>query len=368
MSWSPQQEAAIKAVRKWIASGSKQVFRLFGYAGTGKTTLAIHLANEARGRVMFATYTGKAALVMARKGCHGAKTLHSLIYKVDRDGPNPTFKINRDSDLKYASLLVVDEASMVDDKLAEDLLSFGVPLLLLGDPFQLPPVKGEGALTGGTPDVMLTEVHRQAADNPIIRLSMEVRDGNGLRFGHYGDSQVLPRDSVSPEDLKALQVGADQVLCGLNRTRMRLNDRIRKAKGLRGEGEAWHPTTSDRLVCLKNDREFSLLNGGLWTVDTVQHDDNVFHLGLSSDDVLGRKALVMVREEFFLGTEANMPWYERKQSKEFTFGQALTCHKSQGSQWDSVLVFDESSSFGENASRWLYTALTRAAHDVTILK
>ena len=58
---------------------------------------------------------------------------------------------------------------MVDEDLGRDLLSFGKPVLVLGDPAQLPPVKGGGFFTEAEPDVMLTEVHRQAADNPIIR-------------------------------------------------------------------------------------------------------------------------------------------------------------------------------------------------------
>ena len=69
---------------------------------------------------------------------------------------------------------------MVDEELGRDLLSFGKPVLVLGDPAQLPPVKGGGFFTEAEPDIMLTEVHRQAADNPIIRMSMVVREGGRL--------------------------------------------------------------------------------------------------------------------------------------------------------------------------------------------
>ena len=71
MLWSPEQDAALSAVSSWLKAGSPQVFRLFGYAGTGKTTLARHVAEGAGGEVVFAAFTGKAAHVMRGKGCPG---------------------------------------------------------------------------------------------------------------------------------------------------------------------------------------------------------------------------------------------------------------------------------------------------------
>ena len=84
--FTPHQDAALKAVAAWLKArpgsrGTPQVFRLFGYAGTGKTTLARHLAEGVDGRVVFGAFTGKAALVMRRKGCADASTIHSMIYR-----------------------------------------------------------------------------------------------------------------------------------------------------------------------------------------------------------------------------------------------------------------------------------------------
>ncbi|MEO8669294.1 MAG: AAA family ATPase, partial [Bauldia sp.] len=169
MLWSPKQDDALRAVSSWLKSGGTQVFRLFGYAGTGKTTLARHIAEDAGGDVCFAAFTGKAAHVMRRKGCTGAGTIHSLIYRMrgeDEDGP--TFVLNDDSAAGKAALIVIDECSMVDADIGRDLLSFGAPVLVLGDPAQLPPIAGGGFFTESEPDSMLTEVHRQAADDPII--------------------------------------------------------------------------------------------------------------------------------------------------------------------------------------------------------
>ena len=212
MQWSPQQEAALAAVARWLKAGEPQVFRLFGYAGTGKTTLAKHIAEGTDGGVVFAAYTGKAAHVMRTKGCVGASTIHSLIYRSRGEDENgPTFALNDDSEAGKAALIVIDECSMVDEEIGRDLLSFGKPVLVLGDPAQLPPVAGGGFFTAAEPDIMLTEVHRQAAENPIIRMSMTVRDGGALEEGAYGDSRVVGRQNIDHEDILA----ADQVLVGL---------------------------------------------------------------------------------------------------------------------------------------------------------
>src|ERR1700693_6632217 len=167
-AFSPQQDAALNGVAGWLKSkpgrpGTPQLFRLFGYAGTGKTTLARHLAEDVDGKVAFAAFTGKAALVMRRKGCEGASTIHSLIYRARESGEEtPSFELWDDAPASKAKLIVIDECSMVDAELGRDLMSFGVPVLVLGDPAQLPPIQGGGFFTDCEPDAMLTEVHRQA--------------------------------------------------------------------------------------------------------------------------------------------------------------------------------------------------------------
>ncbi len=177
-------------------AGAPQVFRLFGYAGTGKTTLARHIAEDVEGEVLFGAYTGKAALVLRSKGCgeRAHHPSHDLPRRKDMDSEEPSFVLNEDSPASKASLIVIDECSMVDEELGRDLLSFGKPVLVLGDPAQLPPVKGGGYFTEAEPDVMLTEVHRQAADNPIVRLSMMVREGGRLELGDHGAMRVIARD------------------------------------------------------------------------------------------------------------------------------------------------------------------------------
>src|SRR5262252_6916180 len=164
-AFTPHQDAALSAAANWFKSarGHASIFRLFGYAGTGKTTLAKHIAEGVDGKVLFAAFTGKAACVMRSKGCPGAATIHSLIYRARESGEaTPSFDLWHDAPASKAKLIVIDECSMVDAELARDLMSFGVPLLVLGDPAQLPPIQGGGFFTSAAPDAMLTEVHRQA--------------------------------------------------------------------------------------------------------------------------------------------------------------------------------------------------------------
>jgi exodeoxyribonuclease-5 len=365
--FSPQQDAALVAVARWLKArpgenGHPQVFRLFGYAGTGKTTIARHLAEAVDGKVAYAAFTGKAALVLRSKGCDGAGTIHSLIYRSRGESEEaPTFVLNPDGPASKAKLIVIDECSMVDEDLGRDLLSFGVPVLVLGDPAQLPPVKGGGFFTEAEPDAMLTEIHRQEADDPIVHLAMKVREGGRLAIGNHGLSRVISRDAVEREAV----LEADQVLVGLNKTRRAYNSRIRDLLGRTSP----MPVAGDKLVCLRNDRQKGLLNGGLWTVSELRSSKSkLITMRLMPEEDIGAKAVkVSVMPAFFEGGEEALPYELRRHSDEFDYGYALTVHKAQGSQWDNVYLFDESWAFREHRQRWLYTALTRAAKQVTVV-
>jgi exodeoxyribonuclease-5 len=257
---------------------------------------------------------------------------------------------------------VIDECSMVDQELGRDLLSFGKPILVLGDPAQLPPVRGGGFFTEAEPDVMLTEIHRQAQDNPIIRLAGAVRLGEELPYGNYGAAKVIRRQDIAAP----MVIDADQVLVGLNKTRRLYNQRIRTLKGL----SEILPVAGDKLVCLRNDRVKGLINGGLWRVEELKGvKKDYVRMSVRSEDEAGRAAAkVAVHKAFFEGLEGDLPYPIRKESDEFDYGYALTVHKAQGSQWDNVVLFDESFAFREHRARWLYTAVTRAARQLTVVR
>jgi exodeoxyribonuclease-5 len=365
--FTPRQDAALKSVAAWLKAGpgrggTPQTFRLFGYAGTGKTTLARHIAEEADGKVLFAAFTGKAALVMRSKGCERASTIHSLIYKPRESGEAvPSFDLWDDAPASKAALIVIDECSMVDPELGRDLMSFGVPLLVLGDPAQLPPIQGGGFFTDAEPDAMLTEVHRQACDNPIIRLSIDVREGRELEPGAYGETQIIRRDELDRQRV----VEADQVLVGRNTTRRAYNMRMRERCGFAGAP----PAAGDKLVCLRNNKRKGLFNGALWSVkETPSTRRDIIRMRIQPDDGFAGKGLkVSVRPECFTGGIESIEWPLRKRCDEFDYGYVLTVHKAQGSQWDDVVLFDESSLFAESRQRWLYTGITRAAQRLTVV-
>ncbi len=367
MKFSPNQSNAIDAVARWYRDRDNPIFRIFGYAGTGKTTLARHFAESVDGKVQYAAFTGKAAMVMRLNGCDGAGTIHSLIYKFEQDEETGATKFIRRPkfELQKIKLFIIDECSMVDEDLGRDLKSYGIPILVLGDPGQLPPVSGGGYFTNHDPDVMLEEIHRQAADNPIISAATDVREGRRLKHGDYGNLQIIPYCDVDASVVTA----ADQVLVGMNQTRQKYNDRLRQISG-RTERL---PEAGDRLVALKNDHQMGILNGGLWEVLEIKRParggvkDKCVKMVVKSVDFEGAAAItVRCREEFFLGRDKEVNWKELRGTQQFTYGYALTVHKSQGSQWKNVCLFDESGAFQERG-RHLYTGITRAAERLTIV-
>ncbi|MDI6027933.1 ATP-dependent RecD-like DNA helicase [Corticibacterium sp. UT-5YL-CI-8] len=375
MQFSPQQDDALRAVARWLKGGKPQVFRLFGYAGTGKTTLARYFAENVDGQVQFGAFTGKAAQVLRSKGATNARTIHSLIYRprgeeavenetTGKTSMSPTFAINRQSPIARAKLVVIDECSMVDEALGRDLLSFGTPILVLGDPAQLPPISGGGFFTEHDPDFLLTEIHRQARDNPILRLALDVREGREFMRGDYGTAQVIGKEDVNQD----LVLAADQVLVGTNRTRKRYNARLRELKGF----SATYPQAGDKLVCLRNDPAKGLLNGSLWKVmtssrETVKPGINLL-VSPEEDDPERGVAKIKLLKAAFEEPDSEIPWQTKKRYDDFDYGYALTVHKAQGSQWDNVVLFDESYAFKETRQRWLYTAITRAAKQLTVVR
>lgn len=393
--WNAQQQKAFKEIFKWLKSDSRTrnpIYRLFGYAGTGKTSMAKKVAvfaeNELKGYVMFAAYTGKAASVLRSKGCANSSTIHSLIYrpKIDRiTGTIIGQEINRESPLREARLLIIDEASMVTSEMAMDLLSFGVPILVLGDPGQLPPPKGEGYFNTQTPDFMLTDIERQAEDNPIIWLATRARKGKRIKPGRYGESRVLS-SNVDVSDTSVLR---GQIICGTNRTRQAMNERYRKLKGY-FDKDSQFPSKGERLICLKNNHDNGLLNGTMWTctqpkiqpmkkpVDYrdlrkgyVQTNLDGLHFKVRSHDLFDSSGDPLIintvcSAHMFDRNLPEPPWQDVAHCDQFDFGYAMTAHKAQGSQFDDGLIIDESWIFREDADKHLYTMLTRFVERVTV--
>jgi len=416
MDWSPQQEVALAACSEWLRAGYKEdrpLYYIAGFAGVGKTTIAKELAESAGGFALFAAYTGKAAYVLRSKGCVDATTIHSLIYKpagesksdalrevemelekIKFDPPEdenqakriieqltkvrdnlllnerrkPMFSLNMDSALSDADVLIVDECSMVDDIMGNDLLSFRVPIIVLGDPMQLPPVGAGGFLTNRKPDQLLTEIHRHAKGSGILRLATDVRMTGGYSRlpGHYGDDCLVKHRSEF-QDLQKRVLDADQILVGKNATRHSHNARYRELT----DRTDVMPMPGDKVVCLRNDHKIGLLNGSLWRVHEAAHDadEMTASMTISSEEDGAKGLYVSAWTHHFLGREEELRLkkYNRRDYSEFDYGYALTVHKSQGSQWDDVVLFDESYAFRQDAQRWLYTGITRAAKSLSVV-
>lgn len=354
-----------------------------GYAGTGKSTLVpfiVEALNIPEEKVVFATLTGKAALVLRNKGCQNAMTLHKLLY-IPKKIPNSDEVefIPRESLEGSPELIVVDEASMVSKEIFDLLLTHKVHIIFLGDTFQLPAISASANILDH-PHVMLTEITRQALDSPIIRLSMDIRDGKSLYYGGPKEARIMPRTKVS----KPLLLGADIVLCGRNDTRRSLNDEIRKLKWEDQYDKG--PINGDRLICLHNywkitdvSNETPLLNGLIGNVYKITtKDTKALHPKLTGafvDDVGNVFAKNKFNIDYQLLTTGQptvnisnwKDFYKVQRPLEFDYGYTVTTHKFQGSQADKVLCFVEQMGDREQYYRWLYTSVTRAADKVVLV-
>lgn len=410
---TPDQKDAEELIKEWFFNLDTQIFVLCGYAGTGKTYLIDH-AVRALGltpgkSAVFVAPTGKAASVLLRSGTP-AGTVHSLIYTreedidVDENGEVISERFLRfvrkekiDSDIK---LIVVDETSMVSDEVLRDLLSFGVKCLFSGDPAQLPPVGGTNTLLS-MPCASLTRIVRQEEGNPIVRLASMARAGKILPFGNYGESvSVLPKNSLTPAARRRLLLEADQVIVGTNRTRENLNREVRAYLGI--SASAVLPVEGEKLICTLNNwskkiderGEFHLVNGiigvcrnveegedGLGKLDfkadflEKQVEDLPFDTGIFREGRYyhgyGDKACFLQNGALVHENSHEMLRMFKVKREDtvcrFEFAYAVTCHKAQGSEYDFVVVFDESRIFDDGA-RWLYTAITRAKKKLVILR
>ena len=196
---------------------------------------------------------------------------------------------------------------------------------------------------------------------PLVMAGAGVAIMSGrLALGTYGTSLVLPRDRLGQK----MVMGVDQVLCGTNKTRRTTNQKIRRLLGRGGRF-----VIGERVVALKNDKDRGLLNGSLWEVQEIElSDENETEMVVKPLDpgMSVNAASVKTHHAWLDGREKELPWTVQRDYQPFDHAYALSVHKAQGSQWDSVLVLDESRVFREDASKWLYTALTRASERVVV--
>lgn len=357
---SDDQSQAIDLITKELKANQKA--SLHGFAGTGKTTIArLIAANFGSGHYL--AYTGKAADVLRSKGGTGARTIHSAFYSLDgerADGQPKFFTVAPVAGPFRRGLIVLDEASMVPKHTMDLILEHvdfweDLHLLCIGDPFQLPPVNDDPhEFMSQPPTAMLSQIHRQAAGDPILRLATQIRlgektDGDGITFANANDID----DSILAD--------VDIVLTGRNETRRHINHHVRKVKGYDGET----PAVGERVVCLRNNARVGVYNGSTYMVTDSTEVVNEDAVALTVRDGEGQRYGVKCRSADFTGNAGK--WeigYDH-----FDFGHAITVHKAQGSEFDRVVLANEPiGSSAELKRRWMYTGITRAKGQLTIMQ
>lgn len=386
------QKEGFKKACDWWENKDKQVFTIQGGPGTGKTFIINKLIEKFginKNNVLFVTFVGRATLPLRQNGLN-AKTIHSTCYMREEDyvldsNGNPIilgnnrYKKSSKFILKPTlpsniELIVADEAGMIDNKMCNDLESFGIPIIATGDRDQLPPVFGKSKWIHQQPDVLLTEVMRQKKGDPIIHIAKMINNGEYIEYGKYGERCFV----VDEEILKypEIYLRPDIVICGKNKTREKINNIVRYDV-LKRPSEL--PLEGDRLVCRKNNwgitipdnNDIALINGLFGTITHVY--DETFN-GKTVEINFKPECSDTEFESIELDLDYLVAPHEIKKNKkwfngnQFDYGFASTCHMAQGSQYGYVLVIDEQIGDESYHKKFLYTAVTRAKHTLVVVR
>jgi exodeoxyribonuclease V len=378
----------------------KKIVKLVGFAGTGKTTLINEFVKSYRLmfphkrilNIAFVTYSGKASSVLKSKilgvfdKLDFCGTIHSMMYKPEikkdlKTGKTVIVKWIKQEYLDF-DLIVVDEASMLPKEIFDDLKSYDIPMLLVGDQGQLPSVSENTKSMIDNPDFSLIGVHRQCADNPIIILSTFVRNNGVLpEQGIWGKSafKFQWNHQKCQELFNGMALDDDlMILCGFNKTRVKLNNLIRERLGY---VELNEPYPGERVICLQNNREAGIMNGQTGTLLlSIPKSSYISEMTIKMDGVheiyTGDVNLLNFGKETFTRPEKDYKnkYVKNKAMQEkscdfFEYGYAISVHKSQGSEWDNIVLFEQKSSHWDDNyyAKWLYTGITRARNKLFII-
>lgn len=328
----------------------EQVQTLGGYAGTGKTTIVKSLVRafsaKNEGWAIMA-FTGKATNILRRKGIPHARTIHSMIYHpitfVDPVTNEETTEWERVSFIDDCCGFLIDEGSMVSEEIHNDLVSFGLPIIYIGDHGQLEPINSDFNIMAN-PMYRLEKVHRNAGE--IAHFAEHLRKGG--RAGDFNGTkqvQVVGASAVEDRHLAA----TNQIICAYNKTRVKLNNRVREHLGRQYQ----YVAVGDKIMCLRNNRRLGLFNGMQGVVQKVRKkdrfdfisDDGVFFEGIHYDpECFGQE------KKTFKHSQSAHP---------FDYAYAITAHKAQGDEWPNVIVYEQECEKWDH-KRWAYTAASRA--------
>lgn len=387
-----EQIYTVMDMESWYHTSTKQCYEISGAAGTGKTTLVMYLIDRLGlklSEVLFVAYMGKAATQLARNNLP-AKTIHSAIYDYeyspakDEDGhfiilPNGKKKMKgefvlKDRLPKRIKLIVVDEGGMVPEKIALDLLSYNLPIIVLGDLNQLPPVFGKPYFLKN-PDSILRKIMRQKEGDPIVWLSQQVLDGKRLQPGVYQNSSVIRRSEITDYLFKH----SDIVLTERNLIRHSVNNYYREY--LRKYRKLDRPNVGEKIICRKNNWDlcvgngFYLTNGMTGVVEDVNmasFNGKTIKINFLPDFINKPFCSIPISYRHLFGVDEDISENDLQGERyldKFEFAYAITVHSSQGSQYPNVTFLeDESGVWSHDVKRRiLYTAITRAMDRITFV-
>jgi len=380
-----QAEGLLISIDRYNAG--KKYTVISGYAGSGKSTLVrfiIEALDVDEDDVCYCAFTGKAAEVLRKKGNKNACTLHKLLYE---SIPKPTggFFRKPKPQLDY-KIIVVDEVSMAPKTLINLLFTHNVYVICLGDPGQLPPIdKDEDNHLLDHPHIFLDEIMRQAQESEIIQLTMKIRHQEPIDYFNGKEVKIIPYSELNTG---VLQWG-DQVLTATNAKRQAINNQMRQLLNYPN-----NPVDGDKVICLRNYwDDFSkegdpLINGTIGILknsfQTWRQIPPIVRSNIKKFDVLTSDLvipdtddiynLVDMDHQMILTGNKCCDWklsyklgrlrskYGDIVPKEFAYAYAITIWKAQGSEWNNVVVLEESFPFDkETHARAMYTAATRAS-------
>lgn len=349
MEFDPTQLKAIEGATEAVKNGTPY-YRIGGYAGTGKTTIAMYIANQTGLHYRGAAFMGKAASQLRKKGIKQSATLHRTMY--DWDDDHERFRRKQSIDCQ---LLILDEGSTVPTDLWIDIKSFRVPIIVLGDPGQLEPI-GEDAKLMNDPNIILEHIHRY--EGSIAWFANQVRLGHSVPRMMNDEVQVKSK-GVFLKDL--FDDPPSVVLCGFNKTRVACNRQIREKK----YGQYCASICDDeRLICLRNDYKIGCFNGQMINVIQIVREGHSAKTGkyvIAKVQFDGEEITRNVKLwHGHLNKEKPVDWKKiPKGACVVDYGYATTVHKFQGSEEEDVMVIDEQCDLWSPV-RHRYTAYTRA--------
>lgn len=389
------QQRAFDCIMAFIADhrgDPAQYITLGGYAGTGKTTLVASLAVRLKSaglKLAFCTVSGKASSVLRAKlpAINDEEdycgTIHGFIYQyIGKCDETNKAMFSHIGARKEYDVIFIDEASMVNKYIFEDIMKVPRAVkIFVGDHGQLPPVEGNFNIMKD-PVIRLEKIHRQAEDNPIIKISMMAREEGVIPYGDFGrvikthEGSIVNRFDLNSDDV--------MVLVDTNRARQRINSFARERSGFSSK----FPRAGEKVVNLMNDKKRNIYNGQIGRVvfcsgqeekitakvrvfdnQTQLWEDEQRDVDCFAADFIIKDDTRTFSSRFLAMQFGNLKTMERSDDYNlFDFGYALTTHKAQGSEWPDVILYENGYQWMRDWNKWLYTAVTRAKENLIIIK